>query len=232
MGAAPSSHYPPVARLANRPRLARRRSQSVSPLLASALINAKSSSGSVGQSPRSFRRSLLIALTQSRPAIGPSTLCRSSLGRMRHRRSKEAGNHVRTCEQTVASTEASECLLRATLEPKMRFCQVRASADTSKIAAHSNVHLPRPRPRAWGWGWGWRWRRAVASAAVSGGHGKSPVMSPQGKVANCVQHWRARSVQVQACAVPIDRDRWRARLSWRPSRRWIGRAGPLGDAMH
>ena len=69
-------HYPPVARGANGPlsRFAEtRRTQSSSPPVVSVLISSSNSLGSVGQSPRSSRRSLLMALTQSRPAIGPST---------------------------------------------------------------------------------------------------------------------------------------------------------------
>jgi len=69
-------HYPPVARVANGvlSRFAeKRRTQSSSPRVVSVLISSSNSSGSVGQSPRSSRRSLLMALTQSRPAIGPST---------------------------------------------------------------------------------------------------------------------------------------------------------------
>jgi hypothetical protein len=68
-------HYPPVARVANG-LLARfvekRRTQSSSTLVVSVLMSFSNSSGSVGQSPRSSRGSLLMALTQSRPAIGPS----------------------------------------------------------------------------------------------------------------------------------------------------------------
>jgi len=68
-------HYPPVARVAKGllSRLEeKRRTQSSSPLVVSVLMNSSNSSGSVGQSPRSSRRSLLMALTQSRPAIGLS----------------------------------------------------------------------------------------------------------------------------------------------------------------
>ena len=68
-------HYAPVARVANG-LLCRfeekRRTQSSSPLVVSVLMSFSNSSGSVGQSPRSSRGSLLMALTQSRPAIGPS----------------------------------------------------------------------------------------------------------------------------------------------------------------
>ena len=68
-------HYPPVARIANG-LLCRfeekRRTQSSSPLVVSVLMSFSNSSGSVGQSPRSSRGSLLMALTQSRPDIGPS----------------------------------------------------------------------------------------------------------------------------------------------------------------
>jgi hypothetical protein len=75
-------HYPPVIRIAAG-LLSRfdekRRTQSSSPLVVSVLISSSNSSGSVGQSPRSSRRALLMALTQSRPAIGPFHLSSGAL---------------------------------------------------------------------------------------------------------------------------------------------------------
>ena len=62
---------------------AKRRTQSSSAFVVLALRSANSSSGSVGQSPRSSRSSFLMALTQSRPAIDRPRGTEVSLRQMR-----------------------------------------------------------------------------------------------------------------------------------------------------